>query len=72
MAVRDTIAAKALGEVAAARGREIACLALLTLSASCVPSYAAYAPDAPKLAAAHPANPAVPTRATVPVPEEVK
>ena len=73
MAVRDTIAAKALGEVAAARGREIACLALLTLSASCVPSYAAYAPDAPKLAAkASAATPAAaPALATVPVPEEV-
>jgi spore germination cell wall hydrolase CwlJ-like protein len=46
------VAAKALGEAAAARGREAACLALLLLSASCVPAFAAQAPDAeaPKLA----------------------
>jgi spore germination cell wall hydrolase CwlJ-like protein len=38
------MAAKAIGEAATARGREIACLALLLLSASCVPAVAAYAP----------------------------
>ena len=51
MALRDSVAAKALGEAAAGRGREAACLALLLLSASCVPAVAADAPvAAPKLA----------------------
>ena len=49
MAIRDTVAAKALGEAANACGRQSACLALLLLSTSCVPAVAAYAPDAPKL-----------------------
>ena len=49
MAIRDTVAAKALGEAAAACGRQGACLALLLLSASCVPAVAAYAPSAPTL-----------------------
>jgi len=46
VALRDSVAAKALGEAATARGREAACLALLLLSASCVPAVAAYAPEA--------------------------
>jgi hypothetical protein len=52
------VAAKALGEAAAARGREAGCLALLLLSASCVPAVAAYAPDPapPRLALRLPAD----------------
>jgi spore germination cell wall hydrolase CwlJ-like protein len=69
VALRDSLAAKALGEAVAVRGREAACLALLLLSASCVPTAAAYAPDraaariasqrpAPAAAAAAPSLPA--------------
>jgi spore germination cell wall hydrolase CwlJ-like protein len=45
VAIRDTVAAKALGEAVAACGRQGACFALLLLSASCVPAVAAYAPN---------------------------
>jgi spore germination cell wall hydrolase CwlJ-like protein len=47
VALQDSLVAKALGEIAAPRRREIACLALLFLSASCVPSLAANAPTSP-------------------------
>jgi spore germination cell wall hydrolase CwlJ-like protein len=58
VALLDSVLAKAIGEAAAARGRETACLALLFLSASCVPSMAAYAPagENPKLALLLPAE----------------
>jgi len=64
--------ARAVGEVAAARGREIGCLALLLLSASCVPAMAADAPaaDAPKLALRLPAE-AAPASVSAPVPDSL-
>jgi spore germination cell wall hydrolase CwlJ-like protein len=68
VAFQDSVVAKALGEAAAARGREIACLALLFLSASCVPVLAAQdaGAAAPKLAIALPSNPGVERPAAVP------
>jgi spore germination cell wall hydrolase CwlJ-like protein len=46
---------KALAELPWQRGRELACVSLLLLSASCVPSRAAEAPDLPQSVAAQPA-----------------
>jgi spore germination cell wall hydrolase CwlJ-like protein len=64
------VAAKALGEAAAACGRQTACLALLLLSASCVPAAAAYAPaaPAPKLSSSLPTDAAT---SAAPIPADV-